>query len=661
MCFRGQIMCGIFGFIALESWRNSPQDFEKSVKNLFLLSETRGKEAAGLAVINSDTIKIHKTPLSASKMLLSDGYKAFMAKALLGWKRNTSMAAIGHARLVTNGLQFLDNNNQPVAKSGAVVVHNGIIVNDAALWSKYSELNRDYEVDTEIVAELLQYFRGKGFSVPQAVGSCFQNIQGEASIAAAFDDENLITLATNTGSLYWAIAKDNSAAFFVSEGYMAQKLTKSPTCIKGFEGITFQRLNPGYGLIIDLGNLNISTYSLNLDQQQSTKESEKVTRRQLSLPGQDEAKWRQNIRRCSKCILPETMPFIEFDDNNVCNFCKSYQPQKLKGKESLENELAAIRSNDGSPDCLVAFSGGRDSSMGVHLLVKEYGMNPIAYTYDWGMVTDIARRNQARICGQLGIEHLWVSADIKGKRRNIRKNVSAWLQNPSLGMVPLFMAGDKQFFWYANQYLKTTGIKKIIFCMNGLERTDFKTGFAGVPAKKGDGKHYHIDLKSKLQLAHYYGAQFLLNPRYLNASLFDTLFAYVSYYFINQDHLYLFDYIKWDEQEVNRTLIDEYGWETANDTPTTWRIGDGTAAFYNYIYYTVAGFTENDTLRSNQIREGVLTRDEAIRLVEQENQPRWPSIQEYLRTIGIDIGDAIRSINTIPKLYDPHHLRRKML
>jgi len=197
--------------------------------------------------------------------------------------------------------------------------------------------------------------------------------------------------------------------------------------------------------------------------------------------------------------------------------------------------------------------------------------------------------------------------------------------------------------------------------MNNLERTDFKTGFAGVPAKKGDGKHYHINLKSKLQLARYYGTQFLLNPHYLNASIIDTLFAYVSYYFINQDHLYLFDYISWNEEDVNKTLLENYQWEIAQDTSTTWRIGDGTAAFYNYIYYTVAGFTENDALRSNQIREGALTRDEALRKVAQENQPRWPSIQEYLTTIGVDLGDAIRAINVIPKLYDPAYLRRKTL
>jgi glutamine---fructose-6-phosphate transaminase (isomerizing) len=64
----------------------------------------------------------------------------------------------------------------------------------------------------------------------------------------------------------------------------------------------------------------------------------------------------------------------------------------------------------------------------------------------------------------------------------------------------------------------------------------------------------------------------------------------------------------------------------ATDTNTPWRIGDGTSAFYNYIYYLVAGFTEHDTFRSNQIREGDISREEALRLVEDENRPRYQNI-----------------------------------
>jgi hypothetical protein len=98
-------------------------------------------------------------------------------------------------------------------------------------------------------------------------------------------------------------------------------------------------------------------------------------------------------------------------------------------------------------------------------------------------------------------------------------------------------------------------------------------------------------------------------------------------------------------------LRNQYDWELSPDTTSTWRIGDGTAAFYNYIYYTVAGFTENDALRSNQIREGVLDRASALRLADIENQPRWESMRWYANTIGFSLNDALQVINSMPRLY----------
>ncbi len=65
----------------------------------------------------------------------------------------------------------------------------------------------------------------------------------------------------------------------------------------------------------------------------------------------------------------------------------------------------------------------------------------------------------------------------------------------------------------------------------------------------------------------------------------------------------------------------------------------------------VAGFSENDTFRSNQIREGTITRDDALQLVEEENQPRFDSIKWYCDTIGVDFELVINTINRIPSLY----------
>ena len=94
-------------------------------------------------------------------------------------------------------------------------------------------------------------------------------------------------------------------------------------------------------------------------------------------------------------------------------------------------------------------------------------------------------------------------------------------------------------------------------------------------------------------------------------------------------------------------LRDEYAWQTATDTDATWRIGDGTAAFYNYIYFFLAGLTENDTFRSNQIREGKLTREKGLELVVAENKPRYDTIQEYLNIIGLAFDDTLERMQEI--------------
>jgi hypothetical protein len=354
-----------------------------------------------------------------------------------------------------------------------------------------------------------------------------------------------------------------------------------------------------------------------------------------------------------KCLLPETFPFIEFDSHGICNFCTNHTPKvQIRRIDELRTLVEPYRSKNGKQDCIVPFSGGRDSTYSLHIVKKELGLNPIAFTYDWGMVTDLARRNIARVCGKLGVENIIVSADIHWKRENIRKNVQAWLKNPSLGMIPLFMAGDKFFFYYANKVKNQTGIDLNIWGINDLENTEFKIGFAGLPPKFDKERIYSLSILNQLKLFGFVGENILKSPGYINQSVLDNLGSFASRYLApKKDYYHLFDYYRWDEDEINYLLKNEYKWETAIDTKSTWRIGDGTASFYNYIYYTVAGFSEHDTFRSNQIREGMLIREKGLQLIEEDNLPRYETLRWYLEIIDLDFEKVFKVVNKIPKLY----------
>ena len=60
----------------------------------------------------------------------------------------------------------------------------------------------------------------------------------------------------------------------------------------------------------------------------------------------------------------------------------------------------------------------------------------------------------------------------------------------------------------------------------------------------------------------------------------------------------------------------------------------------------LAGFSEHDTFRSNQIREGNITRQEAIELVKTEGRPRFENIKWFLQILNLDFKDTINIVNS---------------
>jgi glucosamine--fructose-6-phosphate aminotransferase (isomerizing) len=642
-------LCGIFGIVSADRQR-----LARDLESMFKLSESRGKEAAGIAILDGDEIRVMKEPESASRMLRMARYRRLVA-AIQDAPKGGRFIAIGHSRLVTNGNEAVADNNQPVIRDGLIAIHNGIIVNDAALWHDNPDLKRRYAVDTEILVALIARQRAAGQGLARATVDAFGQIVGTASVGILDSEAAGLVLATNNGSLYYY--EDDGRLFFASERFILASFLATKGLGAAAESAITAVL-PGSGLLVLRDDPTLDHFTFDHFTVEQSPPAPDGQAPDLPAPAQirivnlaDALDPRHaRLRRCSRCILPETMPFICFDAQGVCNYCHEYKPYRPLGMDALRELVAPLRRTDGRPDCMIAVSGGRDSCYGLHILKHELGLNPVAYTYDWGLITDLARRNQARLCGQLGVEHILVSADIRKKRAYVRQNVLAWLKRPELGMVPLFMAGDKQYFYYADQVRRQSGVDATFLCENVLERAHFKSGFMGV--NEGQNRVFDIGIRKKLAVLMYYARQYAANPRYLNASMKDTLFAFHSAYFRDHNQIQLFQYAPWDEDEMIGVLRQQYDWELSPETTSTWRIGDGTAAFYNYIYYTIAGFTENDALRSNQIRQGTLDRDTALKLVARENEPRWESLQWYAATIGFSLAEALQAINLVPRLYD---------
>jgi len=677
-------MCGIFGLVAREGDGLDPAFAEKALTTLALLSESRGKDSSGFAFSDDDhrTLTVLRAPLPISTLVKLPEFRSeWRAHVPAATTPGRVITAIGHSRLVTNGTQLNDLNNQPVVKDGLVGVHNGIIVNVDALWNTLPPGLRQYDIDTEVLLALFRHYDRQGASTAVSISQAINRVVGTVSAACLLDDRPELVVATNNGSLH--VMTDEASLFvFASERYMLEQFKKRLEADPRVARLKPRQLTANAGCVLNTRSFAASFFSLADTSAGAPPDRRKqpyvTTTRAVTANPRDKsllvdfreiaanprapferslleqnAEHVARLRRCARCILPETFPFISYDDAGVCNYCRNHRAKTRPGTlDDLRRLVEPYRSKNHNHDCIVPFSGGRDSTFTLHTMKAVLGMNPIAFTYDWGMVTDLARRNIARVCGKLGVENVIVAADIVRKRLNIQQNILAWLKRPSLGMIPLFMSGDKYFFYYTNRLKKQTGIRLNVWGINPLENTDFKIGFAGVAPIFDKKWIYSLSTLGQLKFFSFVGKNFLLNPSYFNSSNLDSVGSILSrYLFPQEDYYSIFDYYRWNEKEIEDLIFNEYDWERAIDTRSTWRIGDGTASFYNYIYYTVAGFTENDTFRSNQIREGLLSREDALSKIADENEPRYENMKWYLEIVGVDFETTVKVINGIQKLY----------
>ena len=643
-------MCGIFGIIAYADSKITTKKLESSVLKAFHESERRGKDSSGALSVTSKNMFVTKSPERGRDLVKTGEFKTLLKDSISSYLHGETFALFGHTRMATHGSADIYDNNQPIVAHQSVILHNGIIVNFEEIYTENPQLNKMYDVDSEVLISLINWFQNSEVSEFDSISKASDICQGANTFMYLNSKSSHIYLNSSNGSLYVFEDKLLGLYVFASERQTLEKIIfdlvdesqmhniyrpkrNSPTVIalqRSIEVTACTAVKRRENAVLQEREIVIIGVShSNNDSKMELQVSqtyEKMPKKFFeSLPDT------KKITRCKVCILPTTYPFLKFDTNGVCEFCKE---RKIFPQLGIEKFIDELEIEDNSR-YLVPISGGRDSCYALHVLAKNLNLDLVAFTYDWGFVTDVARRNISRMCGELGIEHILVAADLKRKRKNVQLNVSAWLRKPHLGMIPLFMAGDKDFFKFATQIRQEMNLSGTIFGMTRFEPAGFKTGFAGINESKQHEKTFDLGISNKVKLGSFYVGQALKNPGYLNTSIFDSLSGYHSYYFRKKDYLQIFDYINWNENEVVSKIKSQYGWENSPTMTNTWRIGDASAPFYNYIYSYFAGFNENDVYLSNLIRDNQIDRDEAVRLLEEYNLPDEVGFSKYCELIGL--------------------------
>jgi len=135
---------------------------------------------------------------------------------------------------------------------------------------------------------------------------------------------------------------------------------------------------------------------------------------------------------CKNCILVDGSFGIELNSEGICNYCenptykttnwwKTQITEKMK-ESGLRDwnsviELMRSRQEEKKYDCIVGYSGGKDSTALLYTVIHDYGFNPLAITVDSGFIPDTAFENMKDTLKKISVDHIVID----GAKETFRK------------------------------------------------------------------------------------------------------------------------------------------------------------------------------------------------------------------------------------------------
>ena len=312
-------------------------------------------------------------------------------------------------------------------------------------------------------------------------------------------------------------------------------------------------------------------------------------------------------RLCTRCVLPESEPDIRLNDDGVCNVCLEYEKARLGDRQTALLETDFVKTlnkyrGKGEYDCLVMCSGGKDSTSSLYYMKRRYKMNPLAFTFDHGFETEDAMENIRRAVEILDVDYMvfrstYIHALVKkilesGSRAVICHLCSIWYMDLTFTMaarfkIPIIIAG-----WTKGQSTRQPVMTK---CACSIDAPEYRSmGEATVEflkSLKSDPKYrdFPQSMEDVLKRAKKRYKSIVLSPHW---------------------------FLPFEVGTYVKTIQDELGWKF----PRLSYPKQSTNCYLNYIavhnsmkYY---GYSHYHVEMSKHIREGLMTREEALELLE---------------------------------------------
>ncbi len=337
------------------------------------------------------------------------------------------------------------------------------------------------------------------------------------------------------------------------------------------------------------------------------------------------------MKRCTRCLTKETVDTITFDEFGVCSVCRQIEFKKDKidweDRDRQLQELIAEYKGKGLYDCIVPYSGGKDSVFQLWYIVRKLGLRPLVVRYNhWGY-RPLVEENNTRVFKQLGVDVVEFSTSFHVVRETMleslkRRGDFCWHCHTGIyaGVMhfavrfetPLLFWGEstaEYHSWYTFEEMEEVDEKRFNRLMNQGITADDMFEFLGGRVDRRD-----------LWMFDYPKRKDLLRLKVRS--------------------ICLGNYIEWDTKGNVETIKRELGWkgQPVEGVPPQYDYEKIECTFQgmrDYAKYVKRGYGRANHLLNIDIRHGRMEREQALAIEHKYDGKRPASLDWFLNILQI--------------------------
>jgi N-acetyl sugar amidotransferase len=337
------------------------------------------------------------------------------------------------------------------------------------------------------------------------------------------------------------------------------------------------------------------------------------------------------LKRCTKCLTPETHESITFDEVGVCSVCRQveFKDGKIDWELKKKELTNLIESNRGKfdYDCIIPFSGGKDSTWTLYYLMKEYKIKPLVVRFDHGFLRPNLNENTIRTLRKLGADFHTFTPNWKVVQKLmlqsfLEKGDFCWHCHTGIFSYPM---------WVALKY----NVPLIIW---GEPSSEYTSYYSYDQPEEVDEKRFNrfVNLGiTAVDMAIRLGGT--VDERDFKPYTYPPLKDLRK---LNYRSVCLGSYIPWDLKMQSKVIADELGWkgDLVENVPEQYnyeKIECHMQGVRDYIKYIKRGYSRPTHLASIDIRQGRLDREEGLDMISKYEGKKPPSLEIFLEMVGI--------------------------